>query len=139
MKNNVFSLGLEVFNTGVKIVDENSNISYGAYGRYVLDDEDCEIGFQASDQQYSYGWQVDGTFIENGKRFKVFYVLQEHEISNESLLFSGCWKKAVQEASNSDRPCYIISALDQIKYDLGINKLQPKIRFTNKAWNKKIA
>lgn len=148
---NVFSLGLETFNTGIKevgfemvdqrfsfkIVDGNGNISYGAFGRFVhLDDE--AVGFQAVDQRFSYGWQVDGSFIENGKKVKIFNVMEQNERNfDEHLLFSGTWSKAVEKAINSDRPCYIISAYQDILYSNNLTNLQPEIKFTNKAWNQK--
>lgn len=139
MKKEIFMLGLEVFNTGIQFVDEQGNVSYGAYGRFVLDDIENEIGFQANEQKHSYGWQVDGSYIKNGKRINVYYVLgRNEEISkDEYLIHMGNWQDCLKEASLSPYPCYVILALDDIRYDLGLTNLQAEIKFTNKAWNEK--
>lgn len=54
----------QTFDKGVTFVDSDSNVSYGAWGYNVLDNETGEIvGFEGVNTETSWGLQSDGSFV----------------------------------------------------------------------------
>ena len=63
-------LGEQKFDTSVTFQDSEGKRSYGAWGRPVVFGTEI-IGLQADDPEYSWGYQMDGSYIEPSVHYRL--------------------------------------------------------------------